>query len=132
MAKYTFEGKGNSLEDAMDDMYATMQGAAEKRNYFQLPTKQDIDVHGMDYTVGVRVKSGKSFVNGVTLNRLERAYQSALEVAGITEYNPDVHRLKVVGVYDFVENQAAVSEQKGSPSGAGPSMGRTGSLTDLM
>ena len=131
MAEYTFEGKGNTLDDAMDDMYVTIHGAAVKRNYFKLPAQEDLGDYAIGYTVGVRT-TGKSFVNGDSNVNLDQAYQSALHHAEIRTYDPLVHRLKVVGKYNLEEDQEAKSVEKGRPSGAGPSVSRARSLTDLM
>ncbi len=131
MADYTFEGKGVTLEDAMDDLYVAMEGAAKKRDYFVLPSVGDLDTFVRGYTVSIR-EGKKPYVAGEQKRVLQDAYQSALDIVAEQNYASSKLRVKVVGQYDLTETQKSEPVQKGRPSGAGPSVTRVQSLTDLM
>ncbi len=131
MTNYTFEGKGVTLEDAMDDLYVAMEGAAKKRDYFVLPQMSELDSFAKGYTVSMR-EGKKPYVAGEQKMVLQDAYQSALDVVAGHNYASSKLRFKVVGQYDLTETQKSEPVQKGRPSGAGLSVTRSGTLTDLM
>ncbi|GEM_PF-7037857 len=131
MTDYTFEGKGVTLEDAMDDLYVAMEGAAKKRDYFVLPQVTELDSFAKGYTVALR-EGKKPYVSGEQKLRLQDAYQSAVDAVAEHNYASSKLRVKVVGQYDLTEKEKSESVQKGKPSGAGPSTTRARSLTDLM
>lgn len=129
MTNFTFEGKGNSLDDAVEDLYLTMAGAANRKQHFVLPEQDNVSKHATDYVVHVR-KRGSAFFAGEHSSVLNDAYQSALVAAGITDYDSVKHRLKVVGVYDL-EASTPQPAAKGKPSGAAPSRSYGPRATDL-
>lgn len=130
MVKQRFEGKGTTLEEALDDLYQTAVQTAEEE-HLVLPSSTELEAAGREYLVSVR-ELKRGYVDGKRENNLDCAFQSALQKAGIGEYNPAKHRVKVVGTYDLgrvtgqpaAVQQAAAQPEKGRPSGAAPSSQR--------
>ncbi|MEK6950751.1 MAG: hypothetical protein AABX13_03440 [Nanoarchaeota archaeon] len=118
MTRQRFEGKGISLEDALEDLQQSASEIAQENN-LALPTS--LISAGHNYVASIRPLHGK-YTKGPALESPQLAYEAAVAKArmSLAEVDPEKHRVRISATYELRSIQEEATTAAARPSGAAP------------
>jgi|SRR3989344_2553234 len=118
MVKETIIGRGATLEDATQKLYAGVATFAKERGYI---APEDPAAVGTNYVAEIREAHGR-YIPGKPSKDPQAAFQSAQTAIGDLAVDPE--RVRLSAVYDLQPVKGKGTRAKpapGTPSGAAPS-----------